>query len=529
MTQLVIPIIDIFAGPGGLGEGFSSFQVSGYRPFKIKLSIEKNPVAHRTLKLRSFFRQFSSGPPEDYYKYLRGEIDSDTLFTANPHEADAAEHEAWCAELGGDGFPHEVVDERIRKALEGADHSSWVLIGGPPCQAYSMAGRSRIMHGQVNVSYDEDKRHFLYKEYLRIIAVHRPPVFVMENVKGILSSRVNGEKTFPKILSDLKNPSESAGIGDGPLNYKIFSVTEAFDDPEEHKPTDFIVQAEEYGIPQARHRVILLGVRSDLCIRPTTLQKRTADAWVAMWDAIGDLPKLRSTLSRGKDSPESWQSALNSAKDAEWLSDVLFKYPEIKDEVRDVSPQIRCCYHSGSEFLPVICKPDFEADWYHDPNLHGVCNHTARGHMKEDLHRYLYAACFAKAYGRSPIILEFPEELWPKHKNVWETLDGSMFADRFRVQVKHRPSTTITSHISKDGHYFIHPDPYQCRSLTVREAARLQTFPDNYFFEGNRTEQFQQVGNAVPPLLAKQIAEIVHKLFEAIGISELQCYMTKHD
>jgi DNA (cytosine-5)-methyltransferase 1 len=144
--------------------------------------------------------------------------------------------------------------------------------------------------------------------------------------------------------------------------------------------------------------------------------------------------------------------------------------------------------------------------------------------MRSDLGRYIFAAATAQATGSSPKLEEWPSELLPNHKNVaYDKENGravaSGFSDRFKVQLWDEPSSTITSHISKDGHYFIHPDPRQCRSLTVREAARLQTFPDNYFFCGNRTQQYHQVGNAVPPYLACQIAGVVAELLESAGRS----------
>ena len=143
--------------------------------------------------------------------------------------------------------------------------------------------------------------------------------------------------------------------------------------------------------------------------------------------------------------------------------------------------------------------------------------HETRSHIREDLWRYFSCACYSKAHkGKSPHLRDFPPGLLPKHQNVTEGVEGKKFSDRFRVKVESRPATTVTSHISKDGHYFIHYDPRQYRSLTVREVARIQTFPDNYFFEGPRTAQFHQVGNAVPPLLAYQIAEIVASIVDCV-------------
>jgi DNA (cytosine-5)-methyltransferase 1 len=513
-----IPIIDLFAGPGGLSEGFSACcdQDDGPR-FHVALSIEKEEHAHRTLELRAFFRQFERGRvPSEYYSYLRGEISREDLFKAFPRESKSASSMAWHAELGHQYLDPGHVDRRIRAAVGGA--SRWVLIGGPPCQAYSTVGRSR-MRGSNPGKFEKDPRHFLYREYLRVIAVHKPPVFVIENVAGILTCRLNGESIFRKILQDLQEPGKA--FDKHPkiqrripkkLKYRIFPLTENIDVPFASKDVvPYIVQAENYGVPQTRHRVILIGVRSDIEAAPEPLCERKKH--VSTWEVIGDLPALRSALSRGEDSTEAWVDAVKSISRSNWINDAKIG-PELRAEILSACSNVNEAPLSGGQFMPHSKRPGWMESWYHDEQLKGVCNHSSRQHMRSDLHRYLFVVCFGKTFNRSPRLMDFPDELLPKHANASEAASPGreLFSDRFRVQLSDMPATTITSHMAKDGHYFIHPDPRQCRSLSVREAARLQTFPDNYFFEGSRTAQYQQVGNAVPPFLALQIAEVVYEL-----------------
>jgi DNA (cytosine-5)-methyltransferase 1 len=508
-----IPIIDLFAGPGGLGEGFSSvLDSSGRRAFKIKLSIEKDEFAHRTLELRAFFREF--GPtciPSDYYSYLRGEISRRELYLRHPSEAAEAKKEAWWAELGGKVATDEAVDDRINQAL-GAHRSKWLLIGGPPCQAYSLVGRSRIIGGEGLKHYEEDPRHELYRHYLRILAVHQPPAFIMENVKGLLSARVNKESMFDRILSDLKNPSDALPVAmqskGADVRYRLYSLVQKTSDLLGGlAPRDFVVHAERYGIPQSRHRIIILGVRSDFAAVPGVLSEEEAPT---VEQIIDELPKLRSGLSKEEDSHECWMDAIRSLGDQTWLGRASFDEP-MREALFVTLSRIGKKMGRGSKFTSHSAQPSRLAEWFHDRQLGGVCNHETRSHIRADLHRYLFASVFARKYARSPLLEDLPKALLPKHENVQEALRKTKFNDRFRVQLGGRPSTTVTSHIAKDGHYFIHYDPVQCRSLTVREAARLQTFPDNYFFEGPRTEQYKQVGNAVPPLLANKIARVVAK------------------
>jgi DNA (cytosine-5)-methyltransferase 1 len=507
-----IPVVDLFAGPGGLGEGFSSITSRNGDPlFRIGLSIEKDPNARKTLVLRAFFRQFRRGMvPQDYYDYLAGKIPRTELWARYTAEAKTAELEAWHAELGGEVTPDEMIDERIARALAG--RRDWLLIGGPPCQAYSVVGRSRVIGAEGLAKYEADPRHGLYRHYLRIIHKHRPAVFVMENVKGLLSAKIGQQRTFDRILADLRNPDLAVkGKSRSGSEYHLFPLASRNPDLfEVTKPEDFVVRAEEHGIPQSRHRIIIVGIRGDIVAKPRPLIRRGAALGVE--EVIGDLPRVRSGLSRETDSREAWIEAVRSIAGSTWMKSGLLPCKvtrELKTALRDLERNTGC----GAEYIRCRSTPCALRDWFWDDLLQGITNHSARGHMTADLHRYLFAASFAKATGRTPFLDDFPRAILPNHENVAESLETKKFKDRFRVQVGDRPATTVVSHISKDGHYFIHYDPSQCRSLTVREAARLQTFPDNYHFEGVRTEQYRQVGNAVPPLLARLIAEVIAEVF----------------
>lgn len=510
MTQRgKIPVIDLFAGPGGLCEGFSSVvDATGFRRFAVKVSIEKDPIAHRTLLLRAIFRKFPKGEvPNCYYDYVRGNITREQ-FLFHPDIKAAAElaaQEARCAELGV--TPHEDVDGWIRGAL--GNQTDWVLIGGPPCQAYSLAGRSRLRSKDIE-KFEADSKHFLYMEYLRIIQQFAPAIFVMENVKGMLNSTNSGKRIFEQILSDLKAPRAD-------LKYEIrsFVVQKA---EGELEPNDYVIEADDHGIPQSRHRVILFGIRSDVAEatpalkdRPESFLLRKVTKKIGVSAALAGLPELRSRLSKEPDSREAWIAAVRASP----LALKGWRLPlrgVIETAMEKFIKKAEKQTTFGAPFVEAVVAPGGSMsqhlqEWYLDPKLGGVLHHETRSHMRSDLHRYMFAACFAATQKYAPDLRNFPPRLLPDHVNVDE--ETIPFKDRFRVQLGKFPSSTVVAHIKKDGHYYIHPDPGQCRSLTAREAARLQTFPDNYFFEGNRTEQYGQIGNAVPPLLAKQIGEII--------------------
>lgn len=313
----MIKVVDIFAGPGGLGEGFSSATSSrGSHAFDVVLSIEMERFAWETLRLRTFFRQFSKGAPDNYYRHLRGEITRDELYRAHKAEAEIATAQCWNTRLGPEGEPSSHVRQRIDAAV--GNDKNWVLIGGPPCQAYSLAGRSRNMG---NPEYDahKDVRQKLYVEYLQILADHRPTVFIMENVKGLLSAKVGNIRLFHRILDDLRHPNKALAREGRPIRrgscggYHIYSLTGA-ELTEGGNLESSVIRAEDFGIPQARHRVILLGIRDDLAsLTPKALERKTQ---VSVHDIISKMPVLRSGLSRQKDSPKAWLETLQSQSHA---------------------------------------------------------------------------------------------------------------------------------------------------------------------------------------------------------------------
>lgn len=508
-----IPIIDLFAGPGGLGEGFMSLQnEEGKSVFDIKLSIEKDINAHKTLTLRSFYRQFvkdNRKVPEDYYNALReSEISKREILIEEMldkyDEGNIARKEAKLIELGSKSWPAKTVDKIIKDQL--GNNKNWVLIGGPPCQAYSNVGRSRV--GGIN---KDDNRVYLYEEYLRIIKKHKPAVFVMENVKGLLSAKVDDEKVFDWMKRDLK-------VGN---NYKIHSLVKPVT-----KDSDFLIKSEKYGVPQMRHRVILLGIRKDYSHQGEYLNEKNE---VTLKSVIGHLPKVRSGLNRRfthyhtnevykNGNPKRLYKNVPDTR-ANWQKEMSKNIRQIKLwgelELNGLAGGPKeIDLGTGSEYIKansLITRNHVLKDWYLDNRLKGVINHQSRAHLTQDLMRYLFAGLYVEKHKRFPRLKDYAshsKDLLPDHASA----ESGKFADRFRVQVPERPATTVTSHISKDGHYFIHYDTAQCRSLTVREAARIQTFPDNYLFRGSRTAQYHQVGNAVPPYLAYQIAEIVENI-----------------
>lgn len=511
-----IGVIDVFAGPGGLGEGFSTFEAKpGVRPFQVAVSAEMERSAHATLRLRAFFRLLDHDPnvlPKPYADYLDKVVKGSALppdehFGHGEHRRTwhQANEEALNLTLG-DPSHNELLYGRIQAAKRKYD--ALVLIGGPPCQAYSLVGRAR----QTNVPgfhTKGDKKHFLYREYLQILSRFSPDIFIMENVKGILTSSVGGRNMFERIRTDLAHPSRAVGrsLVDSNPEYILLPIQVpegCVREPSlvEHDPGGFLIRSERHGIPQARHRIIVMGVRADASLVQQSRKAKSlaSKGTVTVSEAVAGLPPLRSSVSRALDDGEAWVREVDTQRQ------LVVRALKRKDrELADTLIKARFSASLPRKSSRYNAPPKGFSAGLRRRDQRVVTGHESRSHMSSDLGRYQFVAAFAGLRGRSPNSAEFPEELAPDHVNWF----SGAFADRFRAQIEGLPASTVTSHLSKDGHAFIHWDLAQCRSLSPREAARIQTFPDDYIFLGNRTQQYVQVGNAVPPLLAKQIAEVV--------------------
>ena len=440
--------VDLFAGCGGLSEGFIQ------AGFDVIAQVEMDRWACETLRTRRLYHELHRIRKRCLYnKYLREEVSRDNILDSFPHIKDSIYHSVIQATLGREGTNEVLGRIEASKRLHGASKIN-VLLGGPPCQCYSLVGRARDPFRMEN-----DKRHYLYRYYLEILEQLKPDFFVYENVPGLFTAKARGNDIFKKVLSDFTKLNPPYEIT--PPLEKIY-----------RQPRSYILNSADFYIPQKRKRIILIGYKKSLedkniniknifaKLQEMAIINRT-NGYYTVDDAIGDLPRL--VPGEGEDN---WWGTYEN-EDGQDLKSYQIK-------MRNDSP--------------------------------GVINHRARKHMKSDRARYKFFIEHHingnKSATLKDLIRERPD-LIPEHKHL------DKFLDRFKVQWWNHPSSTITAHIGKDGHYYIHPDISQCRSFTVREAARCQSFPDNFKFEGPRTEQFKQVGNAVPPELAKVIGKII--------------------
>ena len=402
--------IDLFAGAGGLSEGFIR------EKFEAIAHVEMSAEASDTLRTRVAFHHFQQKKKlNQYYAYLKQDISRNELWNSIPQE------------LLESVINEEITDKSIENIFAKIDlqldsKKVDVIIGGPPCQAYSLVGRSRDPNRMKG-----DKRNFLFRYYAQFLIRYKPKFFVFENVLGLLTA--GNAKYLNEMLELFSEIGYSA---------------------------DFqVLNAEEYGVLQKRRRVIIIGRKGKAKFAFPKLETMV-NSWQTKKDLFFDLP----TLIPGQEM----QVAKYTKKINEYLQ---------KTETRN-----------GIDY---------------------TTQHITRNHNDRDLE--IYSLAIDKWINERQRLKynDIPKRL-QTHKNT------VAFLDRYKVVDPTGHSHTVVAHISKDGHYYIYPDKKQIRSISVREAARIQSFPDDYFFEGGRTAAFKQIGNAVPPLMAEKIATSIKQL-----------------
>ena len=410
----MINYIDLFAGAGGLSEGFTA---TGFLPIA---HVEMNKEACNTLRTRACYYYLKSVDKlKIYKKYLTGKITRDDLYSTVP---DDILNTIINFTMSESSMPKlfSIIDNLLKKQEK---KQVDLLVGGPPCQAYSLVGRAVKGSDMAN-----DSRNYLYKLYIKVLRKYRPKMFVFENVPGLLTASKG------KYLYDMERAFKRAGYQ---IQYKILN-------------------AEDFGVLQKRHRVIIIGWPNDSSYY---------------------YPEFKKVKNRFH------------------VSDLFFDLPAIQAGSKASSYRVGRFSNYLSE--TGIRKPSDILTW-----------HVARPIISRDRVIYQQVIKAWEENGKRLKYTDLPLDLCT-HKN------RKAFLDRFKVVADNLPAShTMMAHISKDGHYFIHPDINQARSITVREAARIQSFPDDYFFEGARTSAFTQIGNAVPPLMAKGIAFELKKQLE---------------
>lgn len=404
-----LTFIDLFSGAGGLSEGFIQ------NGFKAIAHVEIDKSACQTLETRLIYHKLKKEDNlSEYYNYLQGKINRKTF--VEKFGTQELSNSVINSAIGGKN--NDEIFEKIEILL--GNNNVDLVVGGPPCQAYSLVGRSRDKDNMEN-----DPRNFLYKEYAKFLKRYIPKVFVFENVMGLITA--NKGAYFKNMKAYFKR-----------IGYEL----------------DYdILNSSEFGVLQKRKRIILIGWQKGSKFKYPDFNKSENNYTVK--DILSDLKKLKPGDEK------------NVTKYAKPINEYLEKY-----ELRN-----------GVDF---------------------VTQHITRNHNERDLKIYKIAISKLLKNGERLKYPDLPSEL-KTHKNE------KAFVDRFKVVNPNDHSHTMVAHISKDGHHYIYPDLKQVRSLSVREAARIQSFPDDFYFEGGRTAAFRQIGNAVPPLMGKEIAKFIKK------------------
>lgn len=402
-------VIDLFAGAGGLSEGFVQ---AGFVPIA---HVEMDKDACNTLRTRCCFHYLRTNNQLDiYYKYLKGEISREILYASVPTDVTNAVINVEISDKTiNDTF------DKIKLLAKGRKID--MIIGGPPCQAYSLLGRHRK-------TMEDDPRTLLYLQYGKFLKVFTPKGFVFENVPGLLSAK-KGEH-FKNLQSYFDE-----------LGYKVHFK---------------MLNASDYGVLQERRRIIIVGWQKDNDMGYPEIKKVSTDAVIN--DILGDLPLLKA------------------------------------GEIEMVSSYKK---ENNSYLRESGIRADDEMF---------VTQNITRPVNANDAAIYAYAI---KLWDSKQVRVKYTD--LPIELRTQKNEDS--FLDRFKVVNGKGKAHTVVAHLAKDGHYYIHPSLEDCRSISVREAARMQSFPDNFYFEGSRSAMFKQIGNAVPVLMAKKIAlEIIKML-----------------